>query len=364
MARKLKLTKYPELKAVIFGEANTGKSALAMAISKELGSGIPYLWPTDGREREYLAALGEDNVFFPDVVSFFNVAEVFTAVKDDVRSKEMDIVNLFIMDNVTHLYQGIVRPGQKRMADKEGGGGSTTIDKANTMAVVVQAAMHSGKQFILIWHEYDAHEYDATAKKGEHLKKKRLRQSISITEVDRIDWSINLKLRTIEKNGKFGIQITYCRERPGMKSVILWDEVGMWQGMLQRIRSVLFDSVPISEPTKWDDFSKENPFPAAQRGETPLAVKLACEQFDIVNGGRIYPFGDPRAETVKLNGERGINGALRHAKNAYDKIKRGYSKEYPKPSTAGEMTEVWKKYVNSKLGAQHLLPRAEEEIPF
>lgn len=356
MAKKLKLSKYPELKAVIFGEANTGKSVLAMAFSKEIGRGIPYLWPTDGRGREYLAILGEENVLFPDVQSYFGVTEVFDAIKEDVKDGEMSDVNLFIMDNVTHLYQGIVRPGQKRSLEGDSKGAITNIDKANTMAVVCQAAMHSGVQFILIWHEYEAGD-----KRG---RNKKLRQSISTTEADRVDWGINLKMRTVKQGRRFGIQITYCRERPGMKPVTLWDEAGMWQGMLQRIRSVLFDNVPADEPTKWEDFSKEKPFPPVQRGETPLAVKLACEQETEFNGEKIYPFGNPRAETVKQNGERGNNGALRHAKNAYDKIKRGDCEGYPKPRTAGEMTEVWKEYVNSKLSAQHLLPRDEEEIPF
>ena len=339
MAKTLSKTQYPEDKWLVTGEAESGKTTFAIALAKETaekGQKI-YLWNTDGREQEYASVLPEGKVLVPDTDDLFDTAAVLKAIEKDIAAGEFRDVGQMIMDNSTHIYQTEAR---KTLQDKLEGGKSTYVNKANAMALLRAAVMRPRCNFIIFMHRYDAGDL-----KGQMSE----RDTLSDTEKDRLELAINVKLRTIHQNGKYGIEVLMCRQRPGLKPFTLWDEPNnFFQGMPAKIRSALYDNgVPASEPKAWKDFGEENPFP-----NPDTAIRLGAEFFVEAAGERFYAFGDPHAEVTKADGTAGTNGVLIHARGAYDKLKRGEYENIKKPVNAGEMALFWKTLVERKAHEQ------------
>ena len=343
MARRPTLTKYPERKWAIDGPPKTGKSTFAYALAQEMGGAV-YLWNTDDRTQEYIRALGVGNVLTPDVDDLFSPRKVLNAVEKDLDAGEFRSVGLVVMDNLTHLYQPIARKimdanlhGQDNDDNKV-----SNVDKANIMRLALAAVMRPSKPFLLIWHEYESGD-----QRGQN---KRMRDSISPTEKDRLDLALNLELATVKQDGKYGIKVVACRERPGLKPFILWDEPGnMFKGMGARIEAAVYDQAPpADEPQKWEDFNIKHPFPSID-----TAIQLAAARYlevDTPTGPvKVYAFGDPRAEVTKKNGDSGTNGVLIHVRRSYGNLKEGKYPDFKKPTSAGEMAEGWKALVERKL---------------
>lgn len=340
MAKVLGKTTYPEDKWLVTGEAESGKTTFAIALAKETadkGQKI-YLWNTDGREQEYARALPEGKVLVPDTDDLFDTAAVLKAIEKDIAAGEFRDVGQMIMDNSTHIYQTETR---KALQDKMDGGKSTYNKKANAMALLRAAVMRPRCNFIIFMHRYDAGDL-----KGQMVE----RDTLSDTEKDRLELAINVKLRTIRQNGKYGIEVLMCRQRPGLKPFTIWDEPGnFFQGMPQKIRAALYDNgaVPVDEPKAWKSFDEKHPFP-----NPDVAIQLGAEFFVEASGQKFYPFGDPHTEVIKADGTPGTNGVLIHARGSYEKLKRGEYEGFRKPGTAGEMASFWKALVERKCHEQ------------
>jgi len=125
-------------------------------------------------------------------------------------------------------------------------------------------------------------------------------------------------------------------------------------GMPARIRQALYgQSVTEQSALGWEDFGQEMPFPR----DNTQTIKANALWFGLNHsveheGRKVYPFGDPNAEVTKANGQAGTNGAANRANNAYDKIYEGRHPDYPKPTSAGEMTLYWKQYCEGKIQRQ------------
>ncbi len=357
MVRKVKLQKYPEDFWVIRGEAQTGKSTLVMEMMREYGFSL--LWNTDGRIQEYAAAVGPDNFVVP-ISPAFEVREIADELRRDQKEGNLKTLGFAVMDNLTHLYQETVR---RTLQDKIEGGKSSYVDKANIMKITMEALTRLNVPYVVVWHLYEA---------GDQRGNKSMRDSLSPTEVDRIKMFINGVVETVKQGDKFGVRLVYCRQRPGLKPFILWDEPGnMFKGMPARIRAALYDQEQAAkveetvsepdpqEPSSWDEFGFNNPFP-----NPDIAIQLGTEYFKEVNGVKHYAFGDPYEIPVKKDGTPGTNGALVYARNAYEKVKGG---DYPKdlfegkPGSAGEMAVRWKATIDHKIDEAIHAPTEELE---
>jgi len=335
MAKKVKLSKWPEARIRLTGEAESGKTTFYIAMAKYLG-GDTYIWNTDGRIQEARRALG-DTVYKP-TASPLDVLAISAEVDADIKAGLFKTVNLFALDNLTQIFEKVTGISQVKSMQKESNIGPA--EKAAKMKVVrtILASLPDHVHYVVLLHAYEA----AAGTSTEQLKNPVERDTISDTEDDRLRRLFNLHLKTLfdEKTGKYGVMVEEYRYRPGMKPLLVfWDEAGMFEGMYERIMTKLCDEpVPAEEPKTWADFSEKHPFPNAD-----IAIEMGTNFFVEISGGlRFYPFGDPNAEVTKKNGDPGTNGVLIHARGAYEKLKRGEYEGFKKPATAGDMAVAWK----------------------
>ncbi len=162
------------------------------------------------------------------------------------------------------------------------------------------------------------HLNDARDAKGRALT----RATVSQTELARLTRSINLQLEIVDGgNGRRGVKVVWARR--GRSGMTIWDDdiTGYWQGMPERIEAEVYDGL-----SKADQAEIEQQIPDVfPNAETAIA-------WGIEQGA----FGD--------------DGALPHARNAYNKLKREQQ-----PQTAREMAALWAADVRGRLKANGIV---------
>lgn len=234
MARWPRLTIFVEDKWSLAGEAESGKSTFAFAWLKSFRPAKPfaYVWNLDGREQEYVKALGEGSVAFPEVSDAYNPIEVLEAIEQDIAKGEFAYVGGIVLDPLTNIYAAVARVGQTKKL--EGSKDPTNVEKANTMANTLSAIMRPRLPLLIIYHRHLA--------AGKNPQDgKRSRDSISETEIERLDKALNAQLQTVCDKGRYGIIIKEAREKNMWTPLTLWDEKdNYFEGMPQRIRNAIY----------------------------------------------------------------------------------------------------------------------------
>lgn len=326
------------------GQPLTGKTKLAIAFARWLAEGDKnkcYVWSTDGREHEYAAALGEGNVM-ATVANPLDIPAVHDEIGKDLRAGVFGSVCFFSLDTATHIYRQA--SGSNLLKTLGGQGSSGHSVKAVTMQNVGTIVMEVNRPAMVITHIYEKSDHKNLAKIEE-------RDTLSPTEDARWDLLFNIKLETFKDARGFGVIVRKCREREGMQPFILRDEPnGFFRNMPKRIMDALYVAdIPKDEPKGWAEFGLTKPFPDKGPKFKTNAVNQMVQFFISVEGMRFYAFGDPKATPIKQNGDKGINGAVNHAINAYGVVATAYQADGG--SNLGELTVKLKEYTEAKAQA-------------
>ena len=81
-----------------------------------------------------------------------------------------------------------------------------------------------------VWHLEDAQLNGQT----------HIRETLPETERERLFRSLNASLRIVRENDRRGILVEWSREGPS--GMVVWDELGHWKGVPERIEAVLYGS--------------------------------------------------------------------------------------------------------------------------
>jgi hypothetical protein len=343
--------------ALLLGDANTGKSTLLAQLPTPI-AGVD----SDGRMDEIAQLVSGGELYAQENLAEAN--DIDKALEWLEKNMPDSGVQSIVWDSITPVLLPIINRALD-LAAMSPDGRKAEIGTANKSAVWEPKARAMRK--IQSIQNYGVHcVWTAHYEPGrDHQGKEHERKTIPETELDRFTKVLNMKLRTIYKDGKYGVVIEWLRKRPGMKPIVLWDEAGYFKGMWERILAVTSDNPKPEEPVTWADFGIDKAFPSPE-----VAIQLGTEQFEeLPDGVKIYAFGDSLAKATKKNGDEGTNGVLVHARNAYEKLKRGEYEGFKKPTSAGEMAEAWKALVarkiveNKKKQLETPKPKQEEAQP-
>ncbi len=339
------------------GYARSGKSTLGMEFARycmaQQAKSELYLISNDGREDEYHAAFGNAVVEpWPqkaDAQATFttlDAAAVYDCVANDVKGGEFKRVGCVLLDNATNYFLDTTKATQVKAQQGQGSAGSST--KAAVMGTVATFLMKPQKPIFVISHEHDAAGRNASA--GQ-----KKRETISNTELSRMDRCFNLELEVIEDKGRYGVKVLFWRYKPDLKPFVVWDEKGMFEGifdiLLEALEGNQAQEVAPDEIVDINKYGANNPFPGDKDTFKANVGRICMRYFVEHDGHKFYAFGggefgvDLDAQVTKKNGEQGANGAPNHFDNAYAKI----AKSIEGKKTYGVMSEAMKKYVLEKI---------------
>lgn len=172
-------------------------------------------------------------------------------------------------------------------------------DKALAMRLLQDAVSAWGCDVLWIYHLQSGRDANAN---------EVTTATVSRTELARLQRSINMQLRIVEAGDKRAIKVEWARR--GRSGMTLVDETGTWAGMPEKIEQAVYGGLSLAEQDKI---------------EQALPTKFTNPEQAIAWAVDFGAFGP-------ANG----NGALPHARNAYDKLKREQA-----PATAAEMWALW-----------------------
>lgn len=172
-------------------------------------------------------------------------------------------------------------------------------DKALAMRLMQDAVSAWGTDVLWIYHLQTGR--DASAQEVTTA-------TVSRTELARLTRSLNMQLRIVEQGGKRAVKIDWARR--GRSGVTLTDDSGAWEGMPEKIEQAVYGGLTVSEQDKIEQATP------AKFASYEQAIAWAVET------GAFGAADDP--------------GALPHARNAYDKLKRDQA-----PGSASEMWALW-----------------------
>lgn len=214
-------------------------------------------------------------------------------------------VGTIVVDSLTTIIAPLVT--RAVIANQEGRNKnrmSAFVDKALAMRLLQDSLGKWGCDVLWIYHLQEGRNAQA-----ENVTT----PTVSRTELARLARSLNLQLEMVQDAGRRGIKVVWARQGRCFPEVpILWDEVGLWRGMPERIEAEVYDGL---------------------------------SQVDQVRIAGNAPAVFPSAEVAIAWGlEQGAFQALQHARNAYDKLK-----DEMRPGSAQEMREIWVADVTQRL---------------
>jgi hypothetical protein len=137
-----------------------------------------------------------------------------------------------------------------------------------------------------------------------------VKATLSATERARLVRSINPQLELVEEGSRRGVKVVWARR--GRSGLTLWDGTGTWTGMPERVEREVYGGLSEADQDRIE-------------AETPTV------------------FASPDL-AIAWGFEQGAFQALPHARNAYDKLKRG-----KQPKDAQEMARLWVSDVQRRL---------------
>lgn len=299
MFKKMTKEQYPPRLWALVGYPGAGKSTFATQMR-----GPILAIDADQRFQEVLDFAGERDVYELSEVASDNTDPDRIAALLDEHMPGAEIGTI-VVDSLTSIIAPIVT---QTLVDKDQGRQENLAagwrEKALAMRQLQDAVSKWGVDCLWIYHLNVAR--DARANKV-------TRATLSRTERARLHRSLNLQLEIVEKDDRRGVEVVWARR--GRSGMTLWDDTGCWRGMPERIEEAVYGG-------------------------------LSEEERDEIEAQAPEVFQDP-AEAINWGFEQGVFGALQHARNAYDKLKRE-----KQPTSAREMRDLWVADVERRLVEQ------------
>lgn len=299
MFKKMTKEQYPPRLWALVGYPGAGKSTFATQMR-----GPILAIDADQRFQEVLDFAGERDVYELSEVASDNTDPDRIAALLDEHMPGAEIGTI-VVDSLTSIIAPIVT---QTLVDKDQGRQENLAagwrEKALAMRQLQDAVSKWGVDCLWIYHLNDAR--DARANKV-------TRATLSRTERARLHRSLNLQLEIVEKDDRRGVEVVWARR--GRSGMTLWDDTGCWRGMPERIEEAVYGG-------------------------------LSEEERDEIEAQAPEVFQDP-AEAINWGFEQDVFGALQHARNAYDKLKRE-----EQPTSAREMRDLWVADVERRLVEQ------------
>ncbi|MCB1717859.1 MAG: hypothetical protein KDK05_22255 [Candidatus Competibacteraceae bacterium] len=280
MAFKRLEVKLPPRLWMITARSGDGKSHFSMQMR------APIL-PIDadnkilGTQRHAVGDVYEFSANHADALHVERIATILDANMPDSG------VATITLDSITPILEPIIAEAMEQAKSSK-----NKIAPFKAKADAVKKLTHSlhkwGCDVLWIYHIDDA--VDTSGNKTQ-------RTSIPATELARIAKSVNMRLSIVRDGDRRGIRVDYAQH--GKYGMTLWDEVGGWRGMPERIEQVVYSDGVLA---------------------TPIDPTSFANQSDAIAWG----FG------------QGCFGDSVHSKNAYDKLK-----EQINPKNAQEMWSAW-----------------------
>lgn len=199
----------------------------------------------------------------------------------------------------------ITPPVVQAMVDKEAGRAGNLAAAFRTKALAMRqlqdAVTRWGTDALWIYHLQDARDEKAKAV---------VKATVSATERARRVRSIYLQVELVEEGSRRSVKVVWARrDRSGLT---LWDDTGTWTGMPERVEREVYGGLSEADQDRIE-------------AETPTV------------------FASPDL-AIAWGFELGAFQALPHARNAYDKLKRG-----KQPKDAQEVARLWVSDVQRRL---------------
>jgi hypothetical protein len=301
--RKMTKSKYPPRLWSLVGYPGSGKSTFATQMR-----GPILIVDADHRFEEVLdlALAADRDVYELSAIPSDNTDPDRVSAILGQNMPGSDVATI-VVDSLTAIITPIVT---QAMVDNDAGRTRNLAQgwraKALAMRQLQDAVTRWGTDVLWIYHLRDAR--DAKAHKV-------TRATVSQTELARLTRSINLQLEIVQEGDRRGVEVVWARR--GRSGMTIWDCTGTWAGMPETIEEAVYGGLSAEEQERIE---------------------------------RASPAVFPNPETAIAWGvERGAfgsgNGALAHARNAYEKLKRE-----ARPQSAREMAALWVADVEARLG--------------
>ena len=218
-------------------------------------------------------------------------------------------VGTIVIDSLTAILSPLVAQAVlDNDADRNRNKMAAWKGKAMAMRLLQDSVTAAGCDVLWIYHEREGRD----AKGQEQTV-----ASIPRTELARLQRSLNMRLRVVlDPAGRRGVTVEWARSGRGGATV--WDDSRSWVNMPERIEQAVYGGLSVADQAQLAD-------------ATPTGFTGADH-------------------AIGWGYEQGCFDDLRHARNAYDKLKAERS-----PKTAGEMWAAWLEDVSRR--------KAEAEQP-
>lgn len=294
--KKMQPTRPPRLWSLV-GRPGSGKSTFAAQMRAPI-----LAVDSDHRFAEVLHLVSGDVYQLSDQAADNVNADTITRLLAE-NMPGSDVATIAV-DSLTAIITPLV---VQAMADKDAGRTKNLAaafrQKALAMRQLQDGLTRWGCDVLWIYHLLDARDEKAEA---------ITRATISQTELARLVRSINLQLEIVQDGDQRGIKVVWAR--CGRSDIVLWDDTGRWAGMPDRIEEAVYAGLSLAEQEHLE---------------------------------QVAPAVFPNPETaINWGFEQGVFGALQHARNAYNKLKRE-----KKPQNAREMATLWVNDIQARIEA-------------
>lgn len=311
--KKMVRAQYPPRQWSLVGYPGSGKSTFASQLN-----GPTVVVDADHRFQEVLP-IAKDEVFelSDNKTDNINPDDINRML---VKNMPGSGVRTIVVDSLTAIIAPLVVQAMVDNDNKKNRNLSAAFrTKALAMRQLQDAVTRWGTDVLWIYHLQDSRDAQA---------KEVTRSTVSQTELARLTRSINAQLEIVydDRNDRRGIKIVWARR--GRSGMVLWDEVGQFRGMPERVEEAMYDGLSADEQ---DRLEKETPayFP---NPETALSWSI----------------------------DRGAFESIARARDAYDTLK-----DTRNPSSARDMAEFWIEHVDQivmTMGLDDQEP-ADQDIP-
>lgn len=309
------------IRANLIGEGNTGKSTLAAAFMRHFSPGV-YI-PTDERlnvPRLVADELGFDfHVIAEDTAVWQDVERILAILEANVRSSG---INSIVWDSLSPIFRSMITQAQS-LAALSADERKARLAAMGKVATGNKSALYQDKSLFMeqvaelgrfgtnvLW---ISHEWEGTDQYG----KETVKTTVTEQELKKFVRNTNMKLRTFRDAKGYGVELSWVRDKPSLNGEKIYDEAGHHANTWQVIEDLLYDAPVV---TFWDREVFSSP---------EEAVTLAAELTVSVGG-----------QEVPIFGKGDVGGSVKHAQNAYDKVKaEGMEKGTIK--SAEDMAAVW-----------------------
>jgi hypothetical protein len=225
----IKAEGYPARRWLLGGYPDSGKSTFSTQMT-------PSLVVIDAANRyDEVATLAPGDVYRPDLrdpdgkLSPLNPLNIFRRMEDQMP--EMGQVGTVILDSWTEVMRPYIDGAMLSNTNGENTSKAAAfVEKANASRMLLAAVSRWQTDTLLIHHLYDGRDHQA---------KTHTSSSIPKEELQRLILGLNARLTMVADKDKRGIKIDWSRN--GRFGITLWDDVGFWRGMPERIESAMYD---------------------------------------------------------------------------------------------------------------------------